>query len=86
MIALVSPKFQGRRWRTFHVCIFVGTGMSGLAPLAHGIIIFGFEQMMKQSGMPYYILEGLLLLLGAFFYIVSSVLVIPPSATPSDII
>ena len=45
--------------------------MSGFAPLAHGCAIFGFSAMMKQSGMPYYIGEGLLLILGAMFYTVS---------------
>ncbi|OQE22408.1 hypothetical protein PENSTE_c010G03566 [Penicillium steckii] len=65
---LLCPKFQGQRWRTFRVCAFVGTGLSGIAPIAHGISIFGFDQMSKQSGMPYYLGEGSLLLLGAFFY------------------
>lgn len=68
---LVNPKFQGRRFRTFRVGTFVVTGLSGLAPLAHGIKLFGFSQMMKQSGMPYYLAEGLVLLLGALFYTVS---------------
>jgi adiponectin receptor len=53
------------------VCTFVGTGLSGLAPLIHGIILFGFSKMAKQSGMPYYLAEGFLLLLGALFYMVS---------------
>jgi adiponectin receptor len=69
---LINPSFQGRRWRTFRVCTFVGTGLSGFAPLAHGIKIFGFEQMEKQSGMAYYIGEGFLLMLGALFYTVST--------------
>ncbi|KAF2432295.1 hemolysin-III channel protein Izh2 [Tothia fuscella] len=68
IIILLKPKFQGRRWRTFRVCTFVGTGPSGLAPLAHGIKKFGFSQMLKQSGMPYCIGEGLLPVLGAIFY------------------
>jgi adiponectin receptor len=71
ILILVHPKFQGPRWRTFRVAIFVGTGLSGLAPLLHGIIVFGFSNMVKQSGMPYYLGEGFLLLLGAFFYTVS---------------
>ncbi|KAK0609222.1 hemolysin-III related-domain-containing protein [Bombardia bombarda] len=55
---LVGPKFQGRSWRRFRVMCFVGTGLSGFAPLAHGIYLFGWSQMMKQSGMPYYLAEG----------------------------
>lgn len=47
-------------------------GLSGIAPLIHGIVRFGFVQMMKQSGAPFYIAEGLLLGLGAVVYAVSS--------------
>lgn len=68
---MVSPRFQGRTWRNFRTCCFIGTGMSGLAPLAHGIYLFGFSQMLKQSGMPYYLVEGGLLALGALIYAVS---------------
>ncbi|KAF8242785.1 Hly-III related protein [Wilcoxina mikolae CBS 423.85] len=67
-VMVVSPQFQGRRWRTVRVCSFVGTGLSGFAPLAHGIRLFGWTQMWRMSGMPYYLLEGALLILGALFY------------------
>ncbi|OIW23008.1 mPR-like GPCR protein [Coniochaeta ligniaria NRRL 30616] len=65
---LVSPKFQGRKWRTFRTLTFVSTGLSGFAPLAHGVYLFGWSQMMNQSGMPYYLAEGALLILGATVY------------------
>lgn len=68
---LLNPKFSGRNWRTFRDCAFVATGLSGFVPLAHGIKIFGFSQMAKQSGMPYYLVEGILLVLGAVVYAVS---------------
>jgi adiponectin receptor len=71
ILILVTPRFQGRRWRTFRTCTFVVTGLSGFAPLAHGIKLFGFPQMMRQSGMPYYLTEGVLLILGAIVYAVS---------------
>lgn len=64
----MCPKFQGPRWRTFRVCTFVGIGLSELAPFIHGIKLFGFEQMKTQSGILYYLLEGLFLILGAIFY------------------
>lgn len=71
-VIMVHPKFQGPRWRTPRVCIFVGTGLSGFAPLIHGISIFGFMQMLTRYGMAYYLGEGLLLILGALFYAVSN--------------
>lgn len=68
MIVMLHPKFQGRRWRTFRLLIFVCTGLSGFAPIADGIHTFGFPQMMRQSGLPYYLAEGGLFLLGAIVY------------------
>ena len=64
----MNPKFQGRRFRNLRVATFLLTGCSGFAPLVHGLKLFGFAQMNKQSGMPYYLFEGFLLILGAFFY------------------
>lgn len=67
-ILLLSSKYQGREWRRFRILCFVGTGLSGFAPLAHGVCLFGFSRMMRQSGMPYYLVEGGLLALGALVY------------------
>ena len=41
-------------------------------PLIHDISVFGFAKMMEQSGMPYYLGEGVLLILGALLYAVST--------------
>lgn len=71
---LVNPMFQGRKWRIFRVMTFVATGLSGFAPLGHGIQMFGFSQMVKQSGMPFYLAEGVLLGIGALVYTVRSFL------------
>lgn len=71
VLVTVNPRFQGNRWRTFRACTFVGTALSGFAPLMHGIKLFGFSQMVKQSGILYYLLEGLLLIQGALCYTVS---------------
>jgi hypothetical protein len=68
---MLSPKFQGLKWRTFRLLILVCTGLSGIAPIAHGIYMFGFPQMVLQSGLPYYLAEGGLFLLGAVVYAVS---------------
>ncbi|KAK3293281.1 mPR-like GPCR protein [Chaetomium fimeti] len=65
---MVSPRFQGREFRIFRTLTFVGLGTSGFAPLIHGITMFGWSQMVKQSGMPYYLVEGGFLLAGTFFY------------------
>ncbi|OTA55836.1 mPR-like GPCR protein [Hypoxylon sp. EC38] len=68
IVIVLAPTFQGPRWRTLRLLTFVCTGLSGLAPIIHGIVMFGFEQMMRQSGLPYYLAEGGLFLLGAVVY------------------
>ncbi|KAF2994304.1 hypothetical protein E8E14_002168 [Neopestalotiopsis sp. 37M] len=68
IIVMLHPKFQGLKWRTFRLLTLVCTGLSGIAPIAHGIYKFGFPQMALQSGLPYYLVEGGLFLLGALVY------------------
>ncbi|KAI2469074.1 mPR-like GPCR protein [Annulohypoxylon bovei var. microspora] len=68
IVIVLAPTFQGPRWRTLRLLTFVCTGLSGLAPIIHGICMFGFAQMMKQSGLAYYFAEGGLFLLGAVIY------------------
>ncbi|KAL3421726.1 hemolysin-iii channel protein [Phlyctema vagabunda] len=65
---LLSPKYQGSRYRTFRLCTFVATAMSGFIPIMHGVARFGWAQSWIQSGMKYYLLEGLILAVGAIFY------------------
>ncbi|KAA8900208.1 mPR-like GPCR protein [Sphaerosporella brunnea] len=67
-ILIVNPRFQGRRWRSFRLLTFVTTGLSAFAPIAHGLKLFGWEEMFKQSGLPYYLFEGLLICIGAYCY------------------
>ncbi|KAI0487152.1 mPR-like GPCR protein [Xylaria cf. heliscus] len=68
IVIMLAPYFQGPKWRTFRLIIFVVTGLSGFAPIIHGIHMFGFAQMVKQSGLPYYFAEGGLFLIGAVAY------------------
>ena len=75
---LVSPVLQHRRYRTLRALAFVFTALSGFAPLFHGLWMFGVDSMMVQSGMPYYLLEGLLLAIGAAFYVMR----VPESISP----
>lgn len=67
-IILLHPRFQGRDWRTFRALTFVCTGLSAVAPLAHATLLFGVSGMLKRSGLPYYLVEGALHLIGVFFY------------------
>ncbi|KAK1248330.1 hypothetical protein MKX08_006550 [Trichoderma sp. CBMAI-0020] len=66
---MLSSYFQGQEFRILRTLVFIGTGLSGFAPLIHGIKMFGWLQMIKQSGMFYYFIEGGFLLLGTLIYI-----------------
>ncbi|KAF7865605.1 uncharacterized protein EAF02_010028 [Botrytis sinoallii] len=68
LILLLHPHFQGLRWRTFRVCIFIGTGCSAFAPIIHAIVYFGWHQVVNGTGMPWYLGEGGFLVLGAVVY------------------
>ncbi|KAF7914750.1 uncharacterized protein EAE98_011449 [Botrytis deweyae] len=68
LILLLHPHFQGLRWRTFRVCIFIGTGCSAFAPIIHAIVYFGWHQVVNGTGMPWYLGEGGFLVLGAMVY------------------
>ncbi|KAK6825081.1 mPR-like GPCR protein [Apiospora arundinis] len=68
VIVLVHPKLQGPKWRTLRLLTFVCTGLAGIAPFVHGGIKFGFPQMALQSGLPYYMTEGILFLTSAAIY------------------
>ena len=63
-------KFRTPAWRPFRACIFVITGLSGIAPVVHGVYLYGTEEMNKSVGLWWVILQGVLYVSGAFFYAV----------------
>ena len=66
----MHPKFQGPKYRLFQALMFVVTGLSGVAPLIHGLNMFGMSQMMRK-GFPYTLAKAGCLLSGTLFYAVS---------------
>lgn len=46
-------------------------GLSGLFPVVHAIFIFRWEELMQRAAVGHYLVEGLVLVLGTGFYIVS---------------
>lgn len=63
----MHPKFQGSKYRLFRALMFVATGLCGVAPLFHGISIFGIS-LMKQKALPYTLAKAGCLLSGVSFY------------------
>lgn len=66
----MHPKFQGTKYRLFRALMFVATGLSGVTPLIHGLIVFGMSQMMRKA-FPYTLAKAGCLLSGTSFYAVS---------------
>jgi adiponectin receptor len=67
---VLHPKFQGAKYRTFRALMFVATGMCGVAPLIHGLKVFGMSGMMSKA-FPYTMAKTGCLLSGTWFYAVS---------------
>ena len=62
-ILVLDPKFQGLKYRSLRTKAFVLTALSGFAPIIHGLILFGWFPALE-----YYLLEGAVYGLGAFFF------------------
>ena len=65
-VLVVHPRLQGMKYRSYRTWAFVLTGLSGFAPVIHGLYLYGWEEMWVRSGMPYWYLEGAVYLIGAF--------------------
>ncbi|RQM08404.1 hypothetical protein DH86_00002645, partial [Scytalidium sp. 3C] len=42
---MLNPKFQGQKFRVFRALAFIATGLSGFAPLIHGVKIPSFPRV-----------------------------------------
>lgn len=65
---MVHPVYQSRQYRLFRLSLFILTGLSAFAPIVDASRIFPLEQLNKQSGLPFYYVEGTLVLIGALVY------------------
>ncbi|KAJ6035562.1 hemolysin-III family protein [Penicillium canescens] len=63
----MHPNFQGPKYRLLRALMFVATGLSGVAPLIHGLNVFGTSQMMRKA-FPYTLAKAGCLLSGTSFY------------------
>ncbi|PVU91040.1 hypothetical protein BB559_003569 [Furculomyces boomerangus] len=64
----VSPKFSSKEWRVFRATTFVCMGLSGVIPLIHSIISFGFKHTTNALQLEYLTPMGLFYIVGAFIY------------------
>jgi len=67
-VLVLHPQLQGLPFRPHRTGAFVTTGLSGFAPIIHGIVLYGWDEMWVRSGMPYFFLEGTIYCLGALIF------------------
>lgn len=68
VVVSVLPQFRTPRWRPFRAAMFVGMGLSAVFPVLHGLQLYGRDQMLRQIGLGWLLLQGLLYILGAGIY------------------
>ncbi|EUC32668.1 hypothetical protein COCCADRAFT_37421 [Bipolaris zeicola 26-R-13] len=65
---VLSPGLQDPKWKYLRLSTFVAMGLSAFAPIIHAASLFPYSQLDQQSGLRYYFLEGVLILVGVGFY------------------
>jgi len=66
----VYPKFRTPQWRPYRAAMFITMGLSSVWSVFHGIELFGYEQLDRQIGLSWMIIEGVLYITGAMIYAV----------------
>jgi len=84
IITNVHPKLQSHEYRTLRTLAFVVTGMSVVAPLIHGLDVFGRDLMNKKALTHTLVAKIGCLLPGTVLYVVSLTLSPHESRTCSD--
>lgn len=66
---VLHPKLQGLHFRHLRTTAFIATALSGFAPIIHGIFLYGWKQMWIRTGLPFWLLEGVIYAMGAVFFV-----------------
>ncbi|KAI0144284.1 hemolysin-III channel protein Izh2 [Xylariaceae sp. FL1272] len=61
-------KFRTPQWRPYRAAMFVGLGVSGVVPVCHSLMIYGYESLNQRMGLNWVLLQGALYISGAFLY------------------
>ncbi|RMZ85728.1 hypothetical protein DV737_g531, partial [Chaetothyriales sp. CBS 132003] len=63
---VLNPHFQGLKFRALRTWAFILTGLSGFVPIAHGLILYGWNEMWIREDDGNMVLQHQHALLGAF--------------------
>ncbi|KAF2274588.1 HlyIII-domain-containing protein [Westerdykella ornata] len=66
---VLHPRLQGPVYRAHRTSAFIFTALSGLAPVVHGCLYYGFSEAFWNRGVMWWLLEGLWYGVGAWFFV-----------------
>lgn len=72
MVVVLYPKFRSPEWRPIRAAMFVAMGLSAVVPVLHGLQLYGVAQLQQQIGLSWLVGQGVLYVLGAGLYAVST--------------
>ncbi|KAF9912128.1 hypothetical protein BX616_010403 [Lobosporangium transversale] len=68
IIVVMQPRFQTPQYRWVRSALFLAVGLSGLCPIIHGIILYGFVLAQKAVALNYIFCMGAAYVVGALIY------------------
>jgi adiponectin receptor len=71
LAVVMLPKFRSPGWRPVRAAMFVAMGLSAVAPVVHGLRLYGQAQVERQMALSFVLAQGALYILGAVIYAVS---------------
>ena len=67
-VVTVNPHFRTPAWRAWRAAMFVAMGLSAVAPVIHGLRLYGLDEMDDRIGLRYVVGMGATYILGAIIY------------------
>ncbi|KAF9188482.1 hypothetical protein BGZ51_000571 [Haplosporangium sp. Z 767] len=68
IIAVMQPRFRSPQFRWVRSGLFLGMGLSGLFPIIHGIVLYGFRMAQQAIALNYIFSMGASYVIGALIY------------------
>ncbi|KAK5632968.1 hypothetical protein RRF57_008682 [Xylaria bambusicola] len=62
--------FRTPSWRPYRATMFVGLGVSGVIPVCHGLMMYGYRSLNERMGLNWVLFQGALYIFGAILYAV----------------
>ncbi|KAL7810823.1 putative hemolysin-III channel protein Izh2 [Trichoderma gracile] len=61
-------QFRTPAWRPYRALMFVSLGLSGIIPVCHGLLKFGYQTLEDRMSLSWVVLHGLMYISGAILY------------------